>query len=549
MAAARAGKAEMFSKLIAFSEGTDEFATQCEAALGIAIPYGLIELAKAVVEIGVHLEFTHIPISNFSGVICRMPALHAAAYLDQVDLLRLLLDHGLGPYMKDQGGLTPLWAATFYGVTEAMQVLLKFGVRADGRDQNGQGHEAIAGNLFSSMFREKLNDYLNPMHFVPGGPMRLNCCKPLCVAACNWRFATPSGCTERQPAVVELLIERGARLETKDLHGRMPLDLALRNGTPQVVKFLINKGANIHSIEAEGCDPILRALECGHLHSYRSTTSFDVHLEEFDVFIENNLPPPVITAILPSSRVSSETEHIRMRRGYYRHLRIDHDCEQAVECFLERGSNVNSRDKLGRTLLHYAAFYDCINTVQLLLKKGASPNVRDAFDQTPLHVAFFRNTPFRSKKTTSEILLEAGADPNLKDNNRETFLHAAARVNFHQGMNALINDSSVDFGARDDEGNTALHLAVKAADSISNDKFDIIMALCKAGSNPHIENYYGDSVWGMATAYSLFAASWLLECVSEAGFYSLFSDRPCDKSWIDSRRTRRRIDYYSSIGL
>jgi ankyrin repeat protein len=46
-------------------------------------------------------------------------------------------------------------------------------------------------------------------------------------------------------AVVELLLEKGADVESKDRLGRTPLLCAAINGHEAVVKLLLEKGANL----------------------------------------------------------------------------------------------------------------------------------------------------------------------------------------------------------------------------------------------------------------------------------------------------------------
>jgi ankyrin repeat protein len=58
----------------------------------------------------------------------------------------------------------------------------------------------------------------------------------------NWTpllYAAENG----HEAVVKLLLEQGAELETKDLDGRTPLSRAVENGHEAVVKLLVEKGA------------------------------------------------------------------------------------------------------------------------------------------------------------------------------------------------------------------------------------------------------------------------------------------------------------------
>ena len=48
-------------------------------------------------------------------------------------------------------------------------------------------------------------------------------------------------------AVVKLLVEKGADLESKDRDGQTPLSLAAMNGHEAVVKLLVEKGADLES--------------------------------------------------------------------------------------------------------------------------------------------------------------------------------------------------------------------------------------------------------------------------------------------------------------
>ncbi|KAJ5638594.1 hypothetical protein N7528_000984 [Penicillium herquei] len=244
MVAARVADVEMFEKLIAFREGPDDLTSEFEGALGSAISYGRVELIKAILGSGVNLKFTNLPtltnfdVSNFDIIpayhIRAMPALHAAAYLGRADIIRLLLDHGVNPYMKDRQGFMALWIATFYGMTEAMRALLEFGVRADGRDRDGQGQEPIPDNIFLDIFLEKLAVYSMGMHLVPRGERRLNSVVPLCVAACL-------GAEES----VRVLLDHGADPNIIDAAGDTPLHLAVLRDNLAVVELLIEKGARL----------------------------------------------------------------------------------------------------------------------------------------------------------------------------------------------------------------------------------------------------------------------------------------------------------------
>ncbi|KAH7113686.1 hypothetical protein B0J13DRAFT_242659 [Dactylonectria estremocensis] len=62
------------------------------------------------------------------------------------------------------------------------------------------------------------------------------------------------------PALVKLLLKRGAEVEAKDSsHGRTPLWWAAGNGREAIVKLLLEKGADVESKDEDGRTPLSRA--------------------------------------------------------------------------------------------------------------------------------------------------------------------------------------------------------------------------------------------------------------------------------------------------
>jgi ankyrin repeat protein len=70
---------------------------------------------------------------------------------------------------------------------------------------------------------------------------------------------------EGHEAVVKLLLEKGAELESKDSDfGMTPLLQAAMDGHEAVVKLLLEKGAELESKDKTGRTPLSRAAENGH---------------------------------------------------------------------------------------------------------------------------------------------------------------------------------------------------------------------------------------------------------------------------------------------
>lgn len=117
-------------------------------------------------------------------------------------------------------------------------------------------------------------------------------------------------------------------------------------------------------------------------------------------------------------------------RGYYE------ACLQA----LGSGTDPNSKDCYGRTLLHWATLHGHENYFKLLLEYHGDPNIKDSSGCTVLYIAIWAK-----KIEYAKILLQHHANPNITNDNGDSPLHVAVYNNFYEGVQLLLDNGSDQF--------------------------------------------------------------------------------------------------------
>jgi len=146
---------------------------------------------------------------------------------------------------------------------------------------------------------------------------------------------------------------------------------------------------------------------------------------------------------------------------------VDGDHEKLGR-FLERGVDVNTRYRNGRTLLHAAAEEGNTELARFLLDRGADVNVRDNDGVTPIHIA-----AMGVEDDLVRFLLKRGADITAKENSGNTPLHnACIPIMAVPTIPRLLLSHGADINARDRDGETPLH---KAARSFRSETVDLLL--------------------------------------------------------------------------
>jgi ankyrin repeat protein len=158
------------------------------------------------------------------------------------------------------------------------------------------------------------------------------------------------------------------------------------------------------------------------------------------------------------------------------------DNYETVYQLLSKGADVNAREAdvgplaSGNTPLHIAVRYvwESEKIAKLLIDRGADVNAKNKWGKTPLHDAVGGGNVSLS---TVKLLVEKGADVNAKSNSGETALYCYGAARNLEVARFLI-EKGADVNAERFDGQTPLHVAVGNMGSI-----DVVKLLIEKGAN------------------------------------------------------------------
>ena len=385
---------------------------------------------------------------------------------DNEELAALFLAHGADANHSDREGLTPIFAAN---TVEHALLLVEHGAYIHHRDKHGDCTFAITSSLALTKYfldlgcdvdtRDALKQTLL-MRAAEESRMetvRLLLAHGASTSVCNTLGETLMHVVY-DPDMADFLYQQGAPLDLPDRTGKTPLQVALNKGYTDLARFFLEHGAKTDSLS--------------------TTQIWDDEALALLARAQGNTGLLLLCAV--------KTDNV----------------EQARE-FLEQGADIHVRDREGNTLLHLAVSG---KMVRLLLDLGADLYAENNFGQNPLFLAIWE-----SRAEVIPALLEGGIDANAPDSDGYTPLLAArdpavaallirhgADVNARSksGKTPLMDTSKdldvlcvlaqagVMLTARDDEGNTALHMAWDA---------DVLPYLVHSGADINALNNKGES--------------------------------------------------------
>ena len=317
-----------------------------------------------------------------------------AAYRGKLDMVQFLLERGAdinlpGCYhIQHRLEITPYCVARYEGRGSVADYLLEQGATIDIHTAAYLGDYGKVRSHLDNDSRLINKGYLQAVMLPAGKPHTFEhretaWATPLC-------YAIRSGV----PAIVELLISRGATIEP---YSERFLDYAVSGNRIEIATLLLENGADPNKAP--------RVLDDG---SEMSELLKSYGVPPKDINAQGDMGWPMLVYVCRGDNREHPDKVLRL---------------------LELGADINVRNYKGKTALHCAAKAGFLTVINLLIEKGATIDAPDNSGETALFEAI-RSTIKNGEKQRAaiEALLVKGADPNFKNGKGLTPLRVAKRM-------------------------------------------------------------------------------------------------------------------------
>lgn len=283
----------------------------------------------------------------------------------------------------------------------------------------------------------------------------------------NGHFALQYAINWPDASLVKLLLDKGANVNEADELGYTALIDASREGGPEyttIVKQLIERGADVHASNDAAIFGAVKGAE------------------------------PEVVELLFSKGAPVNARNLKEDGDTVLITAASGGSVETLEMVLAAGADIKATNDKGQTALMKAVTLDHRYTpaqrlpmIELLLQKGANINDRDKNGFTPLlhSVVQFMSEAggVISHPEVVKLLLDRGADVHTKNNDGNTALLLTAGV-WHGPIEIprLLLEKGVDLNGQNMKGVSALMIAAQKG------KLDVVQLLIERGANLNLKD-------------------------------------------------------------
>jgi ankyrin repeat protein len=234
---------------------------------------------------------------------------------------------------------------------------------------------------------------------------------------------------------IAFLLEKNADVNIKNASGAAPLHEAARAGNVRIMEMLLDRGAEVNTQDAKGNSVLHIAIPSASYH------------EALNLFLARGANPNL------RDEHGESALHVAV---------ILNRSPESAETLLSGGADVSIRNIEGKTPLYLAVQEERINYIPLLLSWKSDIFAADNNGITPFEKALLEKPGVLPSLITNETVLQSDSAGN-------TILHIAISRRTDTEIVGLILDKNVPVNARNKEGDTGLHLAVRLKEQKSGE--------------------------------------------------------------------------------
>ena len=282
-------------------------------------------------------------------------ALDNAAIAGNIECAKLLLARAVTLGIKEEVISASLHWAVVANQVPMAKYLLDEGAKIEGTDQDGH-----YSPLMETMMLEMVELLVSRGANV--NAVSKFSYTPLMKAVSN--FPKPDLKEKDNVKIINLLLDKGAKMDTPDGNGTTPLMWAVQKITP--TKILIEKGANVNLQNKNGETALMLAVKGGFLRKILFIPVIGPFMDATKLLIAKG-------ADLNLQETNGKTA-LMHAAGALNNTGNDYGSYTEMAKFLiEKGAKIDMEDKDKNTALYWAQRYNRTKTADLLIAKGANP--------------------------------------------------------------------------------------------------------------------------------------------------------------------------------